>query len=907
MFKNILSCRSIGPSLAALCVVMASHGDVHGAVNVAQNQGTNWVGAPTIMVTNYPAVYLNSAESTWGNGIPSLGQSFTAPVSGTLSNIQMYVTGKNTTNVLYLYDMGVAMRYAAAQPTSIIPGSNGVSGNLLSSNLSIVISNQSGPSVMRLTFSGADAVELIGGHEYLFNVVSLNSANQTYWHRSGGGVDLYAGGAAYRQNSLINSSKTTDFSLAVSLVNTSAAPVVYNCVIDWTNTYQRIDGFGASSAWRSQWRSDMADMLFSTNNGTCSTLSQNSNFTYTGIGLSLLRTRINTNGTTTWENSIMQMAQARGAKVWSTPWTPPPHFKSNGNVNGGNFLSVNNQAYASVLAQYVVNMKNLYGIDIYALSVQNEPDLATSYESCVWTPQQIRDFVPFLRNALVASNKSSVKIIAAEDQHWQTNYYAAALSDPASATNISIIACHNYDNSPPSGIPAALPRYANPNAVLWETEVSKLAGNGPFDPGMGDAMYWAGRLHLFMNVANVSAWHYWWLISNNPDNEGLTDTNGIPAKRMYVLGQYSRFVRPDFYRIDEGNNNPYAVLASAYKDPASGKFAIVVTSTNSTATAQAFQLANFSAASVTPWITSSNLSLASQPPVAVSNSVFSYVIPPMSVVTFEGVAASSPTNITISSSTLGENQSIGASVGDLGTSDPDPGDTFTYMLVAGAGGTDNGSFSISGSNLLTAASFDHEVQNSFSVRIRSTDQGGLFFEKAFAITITNLNEAPELAGVSDVTVNPGVIVTLTNSVSDPELPAQALTFSLLSAPTNATLTSLDASNALFTWRPLISQAASTNPIQVKVTDSGAPNLSVTNHFIITVEAASQPVLESITLESQVSLSATGMIGPDYSLFTSTDLLDWQLLFTTNPTTMPVTFTDTNLNDAVRFYRLQLGP
>ena len=119
-------------------------------------------------------------------------------------------------------------------------------------------------------------------------------------------------------------------------------------------------------------------MFFSTNSGTCSTLSQNSNFTYTGIGLSLLRTRINTNGVSTWENSIMQMAQTRGARVWSTPWSPPPQFKSNGNVNGGTFLSASNQAYANVLAQYVVNMQNSYGVNIYALSVQNEPDLATS-------------------------------------------------------------------------------------------------------------------------------------------------------------------------------------------------------------------------------------------------------------------------------------------------------------------------------------------------------------------------------------------------------------------------------------------------------------------------------------------------------------------------------------------------
>jgi hypothetical protein len=43
------------------------------------------------------------------------------------------------------------------------------------------------------------------------------------------------------------------------------------------------------------------------------------------------------------------------------------------------------------------------------------------------------------------------------------------------------------------------------------------------------------------------------------------------------------------------------------------------------------------------------------------------------------------------------------------------------------------------------------------------------------------------------------------------------------------------------------------------------------------------------------------------LFTSTNLVNWQTLFITNPTTMPVWFTDTNRNEAASYYRLQLGP
>src|SRR5207245_1167797 len=76
------------------------------------------------------------------------------------------------------------------------------------------------------------------------------------------------------------------------------------------------------------------------------------------------------------------------------------------------------------------------------------------------------------------------------------------------------------------------------------------------------------------------------------------------------------------------------------------------------------------------------------------------------------------------------------------TTDPDAGDTFTYSLVGGTGATDNASFTIAGNQLKTAASFDFEAKSSYSIRARTTDAGGLFFEKVFTIGVTNVNEAP---------------------------------------------------------------------------------------------------------------------------------------------------------------------
>ncbi len=220
-----------------------------------------------------------------------------------------------------------------------------------------------------------------------------------------------------------------------------APPVTTNCVVDWNDVHQRIDGFGASSAWNSSSNPAQADIFFTTNIGIRYTNANRTIIsTNNGIGLSLLRTRIAPGGTTV-ENAWMQMAQARGARVWSTPWSPAAVFKSNGNVNGGAFVgtAANYQAYANQLAGYVAAMQGTYGVNLYAISVQNEPDAnVTTYEACYWSPQQIHDFVPYLHNSLVASNVGSTQIMLPESENWQdySNLAVTAMSDPTVAADV---------------------------------------------------------------------------------------------------------------------------------------------------------------------------------------------------------------------------------------------------------------------------------------------------------------------------------------------------------------------------------------------------------------------------------------------------------------------------------------
>lgn len=132
--------------------------------------------------------------------------------------------------------------------------------------------------------------------------------------------------------------------------------------------------------------------------------------------------------------------------------------------------------------------------------------------------------------------------------------------------------------------------------------------------------------------------------------------------------------------------------------------------------------------------------------------------------TFDIGPNDAPTNITLSSSSVAENQVINTSVGTLSSTDANEANSFEYSLVGG----DTGSFNISGSSLRASASFDYETKSSYSVRVRSTDQGGLYYEETLPINVTNVNEAPTItsngggasAGVS-VAENSTAVTTVT--------------------------------------------------------------------------------------------------------------------------------------------------
>ena len=325
--------------------------------------------------------------------------------------------------------------------------------------------------------------------------------------------------------------------------------------VNLSSLQQKISGFGASTAWSSTMSAADAAMLWSTT---------------TGAGLSLHRVRIDyTNGHTS-ELNIAKMAVGYGVTVWATPWTPPIADKSNDDAVEGTLT--NGPAYATFLTGFVSYMKG-EGVPIYAVSAGNEPDANVTYESCVYTGATMDAFISSDMGPAFAG--SGVKIMGPETQNWCgfPNFEPTLVKD----SYVSIIATHEYGCSP-----QAYPDIAQAGKEFWQTEIYDSVTTA--DPGMGSALRVAKLINDAMTIASMNAWHYWWVYPSTADNGALWDKGTSAAsKRLWVEGNYARFVRPGFQRVGTSGTAPSGVLLSAYTNPADGTVVVVAINNNTTA------------------------------------------------------------------------------------------------------------------------------------------------------------------------------------------------------------------------------------------------------------------------------------------------------------------------------------
>jgi glucuronoarabinoxylan endo-1,4-beta-xylanase len=433
--------------------------------------------------------------------------------------------------------------------------------------------------------------------------------------------------------------------------------------INGATTFQTIDGFGASTGFNERnnnMTAAQADCFFSTSNGSCP--SGNS------IGLSWIRIQDNDIASSAPDSPTVILAAARGAKVLLGFNNTSGPTCTTSPLAAGNCASLASYDVAKI--QYW----NTLGVTISAIGVLNEPENTST------TADNLNAFVAnYLYPAMVTASLTSVQITMPESTGWFfTDLISACMANHNCGPHISTASGHlgyfghgTEQFGFAGGYGGCCTDYTvvkPPSSVsglhLWQTEINGGA-TGPcasdstlatYDASMSpDAITWAYQWHSFLSLAGDvgpnggSLWMMWNLAAETANgtpgcNDGLANQTFVPAKRFYAFGNWARFVRPGQKRISATPNPQTNVYVTAFKDPVSGQFEIVALNKSGSSVSQTFSLANLTTPTVTPWITSSSLSLQSQTPVTVSGNAFSYSLPASSVTTFVAPVPSNTIN-----------------------------------------------------------------------------------------------------------------------------------------------------------------------------------------------------------------------------------------------------------------------
>jgi len=135
--------------------------------------------------------------------------------------------------------------------------------------------------------------------------------------------------------------------------------------------------------------------------------------------------------------------------LYATPWSPPAWMKTNNNMmHGGQLLSEYKATWALYFSKWITAYKEA-NIPIWGVTVQNEPTAIQTWESCIYTAEETRDFVADYLGPLLRKEHPSVKIFGWDHNKNLIQRWADTLlsSTSSSAPYIDGIAFHWYSGS----------------------------------------------------------------------------------------------------------------------------------------------------------------------------------------------------------------------------------------------------------------------------------------------------------------------------------------------------------------------------------------------------------------------------------------------------------------------------
>lgn len=248
---------------------------------------------------------------------------------------------------------------------------------------------------------------------------------------------------------------------------------------------------------------------------------------------------------------VLQLAQRLNPELrWvASPWTPPPWMKTNGRYGGGSLRPECYPYYAEYLVRFIEAYRR-EGIEIHALTVQNEPEFGPeAYPSCRWTAEQQRDFIRDHLGPLFEARGIRTLIWVFDHNFNNPGFPATILRDPEAARHVEGSAFHLYE-----GKPAAMSKLQRefPDKSLYFTEGSVYGAGGALD-----------IISYFRNWArNYNAWVTLIDHQGKPNVSGFHDCDPtiIVLNRdtlqteyrsdYFIYGQFMKFIRRGAVRVE---------------------------------------------------------------------------------------------------------------------------------------------------------------------------------------------------------------------------------------------------------------------------------------------------------------------------------------------------------------------
>lgn len=282
---------------------------------------------------------------------------------------------------------------------------------------------------------------------------------------------------------------------------------------------------------------------------------------------------------------------AAGGKlqILASPWSPPSWMKTNNRMDDGGSLR---DEYAPAWARYYVKFVQAMTAEklpIWALTVQNEPEAKQVWESCLYSPEQERDFVrDHLGPELEKAGLSNVKLLAHDHNRDILEKHAAAVfGDPKAAKYLWGAALHWYvsnDFAASSRVHAQFP-----DKPILFTEGCWEGGGaiGSWEHGEGYARNMIGDFRNW--VCGYIDWNIVLDQRGGPNHVGnfcdapvIVDTTTKEVRygpSFYYIGQFSRFVKPGAHRI-ASIGGPAELQSVAFLNPDGSLVTVVLNEGN---------------------------------------------------------------------------------------------------------------------------------------------------------------------------------------------------------------------------------------------------------------------------------------------------------------------------------------